>query len=84
MTDRQYKVLRLVYAATMNGAWYRAVTKGYSGGGERVTLASLFRAGPLERRAWRGVAGEPDAAYEYKIKAEYLTAGVAGKENSNG
>lgn len=40
--------------------WYRARTSG-----ERVTLASLWRAGALDRRPHRGREGEPNAAYEY-------------------
>lgn len=41
--------------------WYRA-----AGNGERVTLAALWRRGVLQRRAWRGVEGECDAAHEYR------------------
>ena len=35
-----------------------------SAAGERVTLASLYHAHLLTRRAWRGVEGAPSAAYE--------------------
>ncbi len=34
--------------------------------GERVTLASLYRRGIAERRAWRGAEGSADAAHEYR------------------
>lgn len=44
-----------------NGEWIRA-----EGEGDRVTLASLYRKGLLERRAWRGKDGEANAAYEYR------------------
>ncbi len=59
MTDRQRQVLRAVRAWPFG--WFRARSSG-----ERVTLASLWRHGLLERRAWRGVEGEPDAAHEYR------------------
>ena len=49
----------------LNGPDYRAAHNG-----ERVTLASLYRAGALTRRAWRGNAGEADAAYEYRLTPE--------------
>ena len=56
----QTAVMLGVLAAFMRGQTYRAKTQG-----ERVTLASLYRAGFLDRRPWRGRAGSPDAAYEY-------------------
>ncbi len=43
-------------------AWRRARDHG-----ERVTLASLRSRGILERRAWRGKEGDPNAAYEYRL-----------------
>lgn len=63
MTKLQLQVLRKVRERTRDGSWYRA-----EGNGERVTLASLWRAGSLTRRAWRGVAGAADAAHEYRGK----------------
>lgn len=42
--------------------------------GERVTLASLYYRGFLEREARRGVAGEPDAAYQYRPTEAVLTS----------
>lgn len=61
MTDNQRAMLRAVRAAAPG--WYRAQRSG-----ERVTLANLWRHhGLLERRAWRGKAGETNAAYEYRI-----------------
>jgi hypothetical protein len=62
LSARQREVLRSVLRATIAETWYRA-----QGSGERVTLASLFRAGILIRRAWRGAEGEPDAAHEYRV-----------------
>jgi hypothetical protein len=66
MTKLQRSVLHVVAVHTLRGEWYRAVTSG-----ERVTLASLFRCGVLERRAWRGVEGERDAAHEYRLHPEF-------------
>ena len=70
MTDRQKCVLRDVLVATQHGGWYRAESKG-----ERVTLASLFRMGAIERRVWRGTGA--NAAHEYQIKRmEFEDLGV--------
>lgn len=72
MTSRMAQVARTVArhcAAT--GGWYRA-----AGNGERVSLAALWRAGVLERRAWRGVEGEADAAHEYRPVAAIRGAGT--------
>ncbi len=65
MTKLQRYALGVVSAQHLRGLWYRA-----AGNGQRVTLASLYRAGVLTRRARRGNAGEPDAAYEYRMTAE--------------
>jgi len=62
MTNLQRYVFGVVSAHHLRGLWYRAASSG-----ERVTLASLYRAGVLTRRAWRGNEGEADAAYEYKL-----------------
>lgn len=62
MTKLQRHVLGVVSAHHLRGLWYRAARSG-----ERVTLASLYRAGALKRRAWRGKEGEADAAYEYQL-----------------
>jgi hypothetical protein len=51
------------------GRWARARRPG-----ERVTLASLYRLGLLERRAWRGVEGDAGAAHEYNFAAVVLEA----------
>lgn len=54
--------------------------------GERVTLASLYRAGVLARRAWRGNEGEPDAAHEYRPSNNVLHelgAAAAAKESTS-
>lgn len=44
----------------VTGPWYRAQSNG-----ERVTLASLFYADLLQRRAWRTAKCRADNAYEY-------------------
>ena len=62
MTKLQRYVFGVVSAHHLRGLWYRAASSG-----ERVTLASLYRAGALTRRAWRGNEGEADAAYEYRL-----------------
>ena len=65
MTKLQRYVFGVVSAHHLRGLWYRAATCG-----QRVTLASLFRAGVLTRRAWRGNEGAPYAAYEYRLARE--------------
>lgn len=67
MTDRQKIVAKRVVA--VHPAWYRA-----DGNGERVTLASLYRAGVLDRRARRGEEGSAAAAYEYRASNRFLEA----------
>ena len=69
MTDRQRRVFNVVAAHHLRGLWYRATSSG-----ERVTLASLYRAGALKRRAWRGNEGEADAAHEYQLTPEAAQA----------
>ena len=69
MTKLQRSVFRVVAVHTMQGLWYRAASSG-----ERVTLASLYRAGALVRRAWRGREGELNAANEYKLSDDALDA----------
>ena len=65
MTKIQRYVFGIVSAHHLLGHWYRAASSG-----ERVTLASLYRAGVLRRRAWRGNEGEADAAYEYRLSQD--------------
>lgn len=65
MTDLQRRVLGVVAAHHLRGLWYRATRSG-----ERVTLASLYHAGALCRRAWRGVEGTPNAAHEYRLSED--------------
>jgi len=55
-------------------SWYRAADSG-----QRVTLASLWRHGVLERRAWRGVEGEADAAHEYRPSNDVMVKIAEGK-----
>lgn len=62
MTKLQNECLLRVIRASSSGEWYRA-----GGHGERVTLASLYHAGVLERRPRRGKDGDADAAYEYTV-----------------
>lgn len=69
MTARQRAVLAAVIRAELGATgWYRAADHG-----ERVTLASLFRHGFLERSAWRGREGDADAAYEYRPRDELMS-----------
>ena len=65
MTKLQRYVFGVVSAHHLRDLWYRAASSG-----ERVTLASLYRAGVLTRRARRGNEGEADAAYEYRLTQE--------------
>jgi hypothetical protein len=69
VTDLQKTVFLAVIRAMRAGHWYRAARNG-----ERVTLASLYRAGVLIRRPHRGVEGAADAAYEYNVSPEALAA----------
>lgn len=62
LTERQRAVLAKVWRTHAGNLWYRAADAG-----ERVTLASLYYRRLLDRRAWRGVEGERDAAHEYCI-----------------
>lgn len=62
MTKLQRHVFGIVAAHHRRDLWYRAASSG-----QRVTLASLYRAGVLTRRARRGKEGEADAAYEYRL-----------------
>jgi single-stranded DNA-binding protein len=62
VTKLQRYVFGIVSAHHLRDRWYRAASSG-----ERVTLASLYRAGALTRRPWRGNEGEADAAYEYRL-----------------
>lgn len=67
MTPLQKQVLATVIRATHAGQWYRAASSG-----ERVTLASLYYKRLLDRRAWRGVEGQRDAAHEYRAAEPVL------------
>ncbi len=62
MTKLQRHMIVKVAAQLGGGHWYRAASSG-----ERATFASLYRAGALQRRAWRGNEGDADAAYEYRL-----------------
>lgn len=44
------------------GGWARARRAG-----ERPSLAALHARGLVVRRPWRGVEGDADAAYEYRL-----------------
>ena len=78
MTKLQRYVLGVVSAHHLRGLWYRA-----AGSGQRVTLASLYRAGVLNRRAWRGNEGEADAAYEYRLTPEAEQAVFQSTRSAN-
>lgn len=69
LSASQRHVLAVVILATAKGKWIRATRSG-----ERVTLASLHRAGLVLRRAWRGAEGEADAAHEYKATHQVMAA----------
>ncbi|MFY0540041.1 hypothetical protein [Nannocystis pusilla] len=73
MSPLQKKSLLACILATARGHWYRAGAdeRHGSAAGERVTLASLYRAGVLERRVWRGSG--PHAAHEYQATAEVMS-----------
>ncbi len=62
-------IMRLRAINPSDPTWYRAQSNG-----ERVTLASLWRARVLDRRPWRGVVGAPDTAYEYTLSAATIEA----------
>ena len=66
--NQKRSLLRGILAARRD-EWVRAESAG-----ERVTLASLYYAGFLERRAWRGVDGAANAAYEYRATKVVLEA----------
>jgi hypothetical protein len=70
VTPKQREVAFRVTDAHVKGQWYRACSSG-----ERVTLASLFRAGVLERRVWRTGKNSADNAHEYRVKI-YRVEGV--------
>ena len=55
-----------VHTSTFAKRWYRATSSG-----ERVTLASLFRRGIVERRAWRSGASTANNAYEYTLARKF-------------
>ncbi len=61
MTGPQRETILDVTRAHRAGQWYRA-----SGNGQRVSLASLFRHGVLERRVWR-VGAQANSAHEYQL-----------------
>jgi hypothetical protein len=71
LTAIQRQVFAAVVRATRvdPATWCRARDKG-----ERVTLASLWRQGLLDRRAWRGAEGEVGAAHEYRASKAVLDA----------
>jgi hypothetical protein len=70
ISDRQKEVFAKVLATWRSDLkHYRAESSG-----ERVTLASLARAGALTRRVWRGVEGDSNAAHEYRPSNDTLHA----------
>lgn len=62
LTDVGRETLAHVTREHFAGRWARARRHG-----ERPSLAALHARGFLVRRAWRGVEGEADAAYEYRL-----------------
>lgn len=69
MTELQRKVACKVGAATVRDEWYRAESSG-----ERITLASLLRAGVVVRRVWRGRTRDTNAAHEYQLASAAIQA----------
>jgi hypothetical protein len=69
VTDLQRKVACKVGAATMRNEWYRAESSG-----ERITLASLLRAGVVVRQVWRARTRDTNAAHEYQLAAAVIAA----------
>lgn len=65
---------RAIQSWVVSRKLYRAQTNG-----ERVTLASLWRYGLLDRVPHRGADGDPDAAYEYGI-TEHVDAAMAARK----
>ena len=61
-TDVARESLAHVARAHFAGEWARARRAG-----ERPSLASLHTRGFVIRRPWRGVEGDPDAAFEYRL-----------------
>lgn len=62
LTDVARESLAHVSREHFAGRWARARRHG-----ERASLAALHSRGLVVRRAWRGVEGEADAAYEYRL-----------------
>lgn len=71
MTDLQKTTFKAVMLATIgdDDRWFRARSSG-----ERVTLASLYRAGALVRRERRAAKSKADVAYEYRVSPETIEA----------
>jgi hypothetical protein len=67
LSEAQRGTLAAVHRAHENGQWFRARS-----GGERVTLASLYRYGLLTRRVWRAGKQEADNAHEYKLSDAFV------------
>jgi hypothetical protein len=67
LTGNQKRCLLKAIRATERGEWVRSEHHG-----ERVTFASLHGRQLLVRRAWRGEAGEADAAYEYQAHPKVM------------
>jgi hypothetical protein len=67
LSKTQEDVLRLVHRTHEKGGWYRAQRNG-----QRVTLASLYRKGLLQRRVWRESANSADNAHEYRCSDMFM------------
>ncbi len=65
LTDNQKRCLYRAILA--QGGWVQAADHG-----ERVTFASLYSGGWVDRRARRGAEGDANAAYEYKATDKVL------------
>lgn len=62
LTDVARESMQHVARTHFAGGWARARRAG-----ERPSLAALHARGFVVRRAWRGVEGAADAAYEYRL-----------------
>ncbi len=69
LSENQMATLVNVAKAHARSGWYRA-----SRSGERVTLASLYRGGWLERHVWRAGKSTADNAHEYRLGHDVLVA----------
>lgn len=61
------QIQSMMAACVVYPRWFRA-----RGRGERVTLASLYRGGLMERRVWRHGKNSADDAHEYRPTPKFV------------